>query len=186
MIIGLSGYARSGKDTVADFLVKQGFTKASFANPIRESLYSLNPFVSEDGVRLHDAIKEHGWDGYKNSQYSAEIRQLLQRFGTEVGRDIYGEDFWVDLMLEDIKGAGGDFVITDVRFENEADAIVQQGGEIWRINRPDVEPVNSHWSEVALDKYEKFAVIIDNSSTIEDLFTELANTFPELGNHNGN
>jgi dephospho-CoA kinase len=53
MIIGLSGYARSGKDTAADHLVNEyGFTRYSFAAPMKEAMYRLNPIVHSDQIAV--------------------------------------------------------------------------------------------------------------------------------------
>jgi hypothetical protein len=176
-IIGLSGYARSGKDTVADILVRDhGFTRLSFAQPMRDALYALNPIVSIDNsekkIRVQDVISEYGWDGYKESFDGKEIRELMQRLGTEVGREMFGEAFWVmaaEGIMLNLLNEGKRVVFTDVRFPNEAAMIEEyNAGEVWRVRRPGVFPANSHASEAALDDYE-FDRYIDNNGTINDL-----------------
>jgi hypothetical protein len=87
-------------------------------------------------------------------------------FGTEVGRQMFGENFWVDIALNGIKETNA--VITDVRFRNEADAIKKAGGQVWRINRNGIGPVTDHSSEVDLDKYD-FDYVIDNDFSVSDL-----------------
>lgn len=62
------------------------------------------------------------------------------------------------------------WLITDVRFPNEAKSIKSRQGFLIRVNRPSVETNDSHESEIALDNYEDFDLVIDNSGTIEDLF----------------
>jgi hypothetical protein len=64
------------------------------------------------------------------------------------------------------------FVITDVRFPNEANLIKLKGGEVWRVNRGANKPINSHSSESAMDDY-KFDRIISNESTIQSLESEV-------------
>lgn len=171
-MIGLSGYARSGKDSVADFLVADhGFTKVSFAQPMRDALYALNPRIGLDGELLQDIIDEYGWDGYKKYPEFDEIRILMQRLGTEVARKQWHESFWVDLAVDkaiELVDQGEKVVFTDVRFPNEAEAIEYFGGQIWRINREGVLPANAHASETAMDVYS-FECIIDNDGTLEDL-----------------
>lgn len=188
MIIGLSGYARTGKDTIANFLIENyGFTRMAFADPIREALLSLNPSVSiadMSHVPLSSAVKSMGWEAVKD--LSPEVRELLQRMGTEVGRNLFGENFWVDLLMKRAIDLGTNIVIPDVRFSNEADAIRSWNGEVWRINRPGSEPVNSHLSEVELDTYPFFSMVINNNSTPEELFSELTPIFEEISVHNGN
>jgi hypothetical protein len=168
MIIGLSGYARSGKDTAADRLVNDhGFTRHSFAAPMKEAMYILNPIVSSDSIgnfRYQGLVDVYGLDSAKES--NPEIRRLLQVFGTEVGRSMFGNNFWVDLTLNNIKE--GNVVISDVRFKNEADAIKKAGGQVWRINRNGIGPVTDHSSEIDLDDYN-FDYIIDNDYSVMDL-----------------
>ena len=168
MIIGLSGYARSGKDTAADRLVsKHGFSQYSFAAPMKEAMYILNPIVGSDSIgsfKYKNLVDTYGLDKAKESY--PEIRRLLQVFGTEVGRSMFGENFWVDLTLNNIKEEHA--VISDVRFKNEADAIKKAGGKVWRINRHGVGPVTDHSSEIDLDDYN-FDHIIDNDYRVMDL-----------------
>ena len=155
MIIGLSGYAQSGKDTVADYLVnKYGFKKVSFADPIRKALYILNPKVDiadMRGVQLASAVDGLGWENVKAD--SPDTRELLQRMGTEVGREMFGEDFWVSQGLL-VANEHRNVVFADTRFVNEANAIRTEGGQIWRISKFGTDPVNDHPSEVALDDYQ--------------------------------
>lgn len=168
-VLGLSGYARSGKDTVADHLVEtQGYTRISFADPMREALVALDPVIHLGGypIGVAAAVRMVGWEKLKGM--SSDIRPLMQRFGTEVGRAMFGENFWVELALSRIPD-GSKVVFADVRFPNEADAIRDLGGEIWRIERSGVEAVNAHVSERALDDYT-FDATITNAGTLEDLY----------------
>jgi hypothetical protein len=110
MIIGLSGYARSGKDTVADWLcLNYGYTRLSFAQPMRDAIYTLNPMV-EGGNRVADLVDEYGWDIAKSNP---EVRRLLQVFGTDVGRKQFGDNFWVQQAFDKIEGTK--IVFSDVR-----------------------------------------------------------------------
>lgn len=172
MIIGLSGVARSGKDTIADYLVENyGFRKVSFADPIREALYRLDPDIELDGydMKLASAVRLLGWEKLKDA--SPSIRGLMQRMGTEVGRNMFGENIWVNTALNSIT-PGEKIVITDVRFPNEADAIQATGGKLWRVERPGVGPANDHPSESALDAYE-FPIKLVNEGTLEDLWKKV-------------
>jgi len=170
MIIGLSGYAQVGKDTVANYLVERyDFVKVSFADPIREALYRLDPKVDiadMRGVSLRAAVDGLGWENTKVD--SEDTRKLLQRMGTEVGREMFGEDFWVNQGL--LKASQHDNVVfADTRFENEANAIRKHGGQVWRVHKHDHGPVNNHPSETALDDY-RFDWTLPNYAGIEDLY----------------
>lgn len=169
MIIGLSGYARSGKNTAAEVLVKHaGFTRLSFAGPMKEALYHLNPLITIGGMRgvnLSSAIDNLGWEAVKDD--SPEVRGLLQRMGTEVGREMFGEDFWVKQAMAEAKKYEN-VVFSDVRFINEAQAIQSAMGEVWRIERPGITPPNNHISEHQLDTFA-FNAIIRNSDGLDKL-----------------
>lgn len=161
MIIGLMGYAQSGKDTVAAQLVAEhGFERIAFADTLRDCLYALNPWIKS--VPLQRLVNSNGWDATKRD---AEVRGLLQRLGTEVGRNILGDSIWVDTALRKVKD--GDYVISDVRFPNEYFAISERGGRLLRIKRPGTEPINAHPSETALDHIASES--IRNDGTLEDL-----------------
>lgn len=189
MIIGLVGYARSGKDTVANYLVEEhGYLRQAFADPMREALLRLDPRINVGemrGVSLSEALKNLGWEALK--EHSDDVRHLLQRMGTEVGRQMFGEDVWVNKAMS-ITSHVDNVVFSDVRFTNEADAILRVGGRLWKITRPGVGPVNSHVSDSAMDAYpdSSFDLIIHNDSTKESLFHELEKTMLSLGAHNGN
>jgi hypothetical protein len=171
MIIGLSGYAQVGKDTVANYLVEHyGFVKVSFADPIREALLKLNPVLPDypglSGVDLAWIVNKAGWEAVKKD--SPYCRGLLQRLGTEVGREMFGEDFWVNQGL--LKASQHENVVfADTRFANEANAIRKHSGQVWRITKPNHGPVNGHPSEVALDDYA-FDWMIPNYTGFEELY----------------
>jgi head-tail adaptor len=167
--IGISGWARSGKDTISDHMVaNHGFTKMSFAAPMKDALYALNPRITVNNVKdtsLKTGVDVYGWEDLK--KYGPEIRELLQRLGTEVGREMWGENFWVDMAINKIQD-GSKVVFADVRFPNEADAIKALGGEVWRVERFDSGPANDHISEHALNDY-KFDHLIRNYNGLESL-----------------
>ena len=170
MIIGLSGYAQVGKDTVANYLVENyGYKRVAFADPLREALYNLNPVITDlpevFSSTLSNAVDHIGWETVK--QNSEQVRGLLQRMGTEVGRKMFGEDFWVNLAFKNVY-KGSKIVFTDVRFPNEFDAIKSVDGKIWRVEKPGIQAVNRHSSETALDNHF-FDRGINNDSSIEDL-----------------
>jgi hypothetical protein len=175
MIIGLSGYAQSGKDTVAELLcLNYGFKRISFALPMRDAIYTLNPYV-EGGNRVVDLVDEYGWDVAKANP---EVRRLLQVFGTEVGRNLFGENFWIDQAFKRAEEYER-VVFSDVRFPNEAQAIQQRGGDVWRINRHNHAPVNTHKSEHAMDMF-MFKHVLYNDGTLDDLSDEVFMLAKEL------
>jgi hypothetical protein len=166
MIIGLSGYAQSGKDTVAELLcLNYGYHRVSFADPMREALMRLNPVINSQPLAC--LVDDYGWDVAKSNP---EVRRLLQVFGTEVGREMFGENFWVELAFK--QSPQERVVFTDVRFPNEAQAIIDKGGQVWRVQREGHKPVNLHASETAMDNW-RFDDLILNHGSLDDLADEV-------------
>ena len=168
MIIGLSGYARSGKDTVAELLcLNYAFKRVAFADPIREAILTLNPKI-DSITHVSHRVEDYGWEVAKQEP---EIRRLLQVMGTEVGRKMFGENIWIDMAFKQAEQYQ-QVVIPDVRFPNEADAIKELGGIIWRINRHGLNGINEHRSEHAMDSYMVDHVIY-NDGSLDELSDEV-------------
>ena len=178
-LIGLTGYAQSGKDTVASILVKKyGYTRVAFADKIRDFLYGINPMVacSPTGY-LQDLVNLVGWD---NAKQEPQVRRLLQDLGISA-RELLDENIWITTALGKVS-KDERVVVTDVRFENEAMMIKLMGGQLWRVKRVGFGPVNEHVSESELDGYKVNQIFVNNGS-IEDLevlvTTRMRNAFSE-------
>lgn len=96
-------------------------------------------------------------------------RDLLNEVGTNIGRNQFHQNIWVDIIRKSIL-SGDITIIDDVRFENEAEFIKNHGGFLIRINR-DVNEIN-YESETSLDNYQKWDFKIDNSKLTEDQLEE--------------
>ena len=188
-IIGLSGYARSGKDEAAKVLVKEfGFKRVAFADKLREFLYALNPMIDmnrrysptePDGppIYVQEVINKYTWDGYKETPFGPEIRRLLQRLGTEAGRNTMWDSIWIDAAFAPYKNGNHKIVVTDVRFPNEARAIQDMGGQIWRVKREGVGPANNHPSETSLDNWRFDGYLNNWSDDINTWYASVAKTY---------
>lgn len=167
-IVGLAGPARCGKDTVASLLHRVFNTgSVAFADPIRDSLKAM---LGLEWEHFHGKLKEVEIDWLGKSP-----RQLMQTLGTEWGRDRVNPDIWLliagrkmDKILED-RGV----VVTDVRFENEAEYIRSKGGEVWHISRPGIQAVNAHASEAGVKFVPGVDKKIINDGTLDDLLTKV-------------
>ena len=142
-LIALTGYAGSGKSTVAKHLVeKHGFTLVKFAGPLKNMMRALG---------LGDREIEGDLKEQPHPLLCGETpRHAMQTLGTEWGRNCIGQEFWIRAALENahaVLDQGGRVVIDDCRFNNEADAVRALGGEIIQIRRPCVAPVSAHPSE---------------------------------------
>ena len=173
-IIGLNGVARSGKDTVAKILHDlYNYEVYSFSETLNDALVALNPVVYSTLVSTNPDVYEPtryasiiAVRGYEAAKEVPEVRRLLQAMGTEVGRNILGEDIWVDALFKKIGSHKA--VITNVRFPNEADAVWGRDGVVWEVIRPGYKPALGHVSDTALDAIQKDAYI-HNDGTIRDL-----------------
>lgn len=170
-VIGITGLARSGKDTVGGILVdRHGFTRVAFADGVREAALALDPMIkipSGDSVRLSNVVDFYGWD---QAKAISEVRRTLQRIGSEAGWMIHGQNLWIELAEKKISGPT---VITDVRFSHEASWLSRIGASLWRVERPGNElsltgETAAHASEAGDLGREPDAVIV-NDGTLEDL-----------------
>lgn len=183
-LIGLTGRAGCGKDTVARILCEtQGFVQIALADPLRDGLKAMFG-LSDDQISRRD-LKETRIDWLGKSP-----RELMQTLGTEWGREQVSADIWLRVArrrIEKIKASPpclhiNGIVISDIRFENEADWLRAQGGCVWHIHRPAgcVLSIHTaaHSSEQhipALDSEPH----IDNTGDLDDLYTKVADILME-------
>jgi hypothetical protein len=181
MIVGLAGYARSGKDTAAEVFVQEGFTRLAFADLLKEFVYRINPYIVDEGAygvvhRLTELVDSEG--GWETAKHYQEVRRLLQVTGTEAARRLLGEDVWVNALFNKIV-PGEDYVITDVRMENECNAIAESRGILLWVHREGVGPANDHATENSLSEYD-CNFVLDNSGSIEEFQHSVRGLLKEL------
>lgn len=149
LLIGLAGPARSGKSTAADHLVRNHLLEHyAFADPLRSGLMEIFNLDPDD---FEGERKEQTLDWLGRS-----TRELMQSMGTEWARQMVHPDVWVRIAeqnlnyLQNSLSSVVGFVVSDIRFENEAEFIRQRGGTIIHIERPDAAKVNPHVSEAGI------------------------------------
>lgn len=195
MIIGISGKKQCGKDTVCkiikalDIWNRYGdgdmltfvkmllktpsplgsiWYKHAYADKLKQVLSII---LNVDVVAFEDNIfKMSNSEIAKPEGGYYTNRELLQRFGTEVGRSI-SPTLWVDALFTSYS-EDDHWIIPDVRFPSEAKAIKDRGGIVIRVDRETLSHDN-HPSETALDDYEGFDYRIDNNSDIEHLIDKV-------------
>lgn len=146
MIIGVIGFKRSGKDTFADYFVGLcSFKKYSFAKPLKDGVMA---FFGWTEPQMNDPVLKEEIDEF----WGISPRQALQWVGTDAMRKALPEAYplfkqvtdnniWVKRFERTVSiNPGVDFVIPDVRFQNEVDAIRKQGGLIIRLHRQSAVP----------------------------------------------
>ena len=150
MIIGLIGFAGSGKGTIADILVsKKGYTKLAFADAVKDAtaaIFGWPRFLLEGDTeesRVWREQKDEWWS--KKTGLHVTPRNMLQLMGTEVGRGMIHPDVWIYAMERRME-LYPNVVIADVRFPNEMRFIQEKGGFIVRVKRGD----DPEWYDTAL------------------------------------
>lgn len=173
-IIGLTGQAGAGKDTVRAILEEHGYHGLAFADPIRDMIGALLDHAGTGRQWMTQReLKECTIPGL-----DASYRQLAQTLGTEWGRAVT-PDLWLRIAAAHMQSVTRDnyasfgFVISDVRFENEAGFIWQRGGVVWRVHRPGLEPVREHISEAGARLIEPDFNIM-NTGSLQDLRATVA------------
>ena len=141
MIVGLVGFIGAGKGTVADLLVERHyFLKESFANSVKDSCAAV--FGWDRAMLEGDTPESRAWREQDDKWWSEKLgkpfspRLALQLMGTEAGRDVFHPDLWVHTVMRRCRSTVN-YVIADVRFPNEINAIKNSGGRVVRVRRGD-------------------------------------------------
>lgn len=173
--IGLHGKAGSGKDTTASLLqsfLPEGSTRTvAFATPLKEAAKAKFG-LTDWHVNTQEGKKEY------IPALGRTVRQLLELEGTEATRDVYGDNFWIWRMSQEADKAFKEkikiFIITDVRFENEAQFVRDNGGFVFQIDRELGQELAtvSHASAQPLPPH-LVNIFVPNNGTIQDLEKEV-------------
>lgn len=175
-VLGLCGQAGSGKD----YFARAAFQRVGFV-PIALA----NPFKVEEVV-LNKLPVEEVWG---NQEKSEEVRSRLQIRGTEQGRDIHGQHIWLhtaEAMMYFFLQYGADkFVITDVRFPNEAAWIHNLDGQVYRLvgRGGETGKQADHRSETEVSRVEADRVIDNSPSRENEALYEFYDHLNEDFNH---
>lgn len=188
IVIGIAGKKGSGKDATASMLESLCHkysiecSKIAFADALKEELFKY--VLEPNGIpkeALHDDRKRH-------------FRLILQGYGTDFKRDMVSKSYWTDKVREYLEQVRLEAVtdtclspiviVTDVRFQEEYDLILDYSGTLIRINRYNglLDKIkkffkrDKHSSECALDK-NKFHCVLDNSGTYEQLEEKVESFF---------
>jgi hypothetical protein len=222
-IIGIFGYAGSGKDTVGKIIQhKLSHTEVNIKDILEEPLMhgwwleeksgweikkwagklktvaslitgiDVEKFEDQEFKKTElgpewNTIKKYESDapwiseGGEAYEERMTVRDLLQKLGTEAMREGLHTNVWVNALMADYKPGPfypevstedhaklPNWIITDTRFPNEAQAIKDKGGVVIKVDRPGVSAINTHTSETALDDWN-FDYIIHNNGDINQL-----------------
>tara|TARA_A100001015_G_scaffold286842_1_gene356000 strand:- start:1817 stop:2383 length:567 start_codon:yes stop_codon:yes gene_type:complete len=171
---------------IIGLLGNQGVGKSYISQYISDELYKLNKksiiLAFADHFKI-DCVCKH------NIEYNRvfgdkdlESRKLLQKVGTEEGRDVFGQNIWINVVENWIKvfySRGIEyFIISDVRFLNEVEWIKSINGIVIKINAPErhkiclkkesnnnldnENEIKAHISEIEINKITNYDLIINN------------------------
>ena len=196
MIIGICGFQSSGKDTIADYLIKEhGFIKMSFASKLKDIISIMFGWPRD---KLEGLTKEdREWREQVDYWWSKTLkmpqltpRYVMQYFATDLFRNKFHPDIWVKIVENELNNLleqsnQANIVISDCRFENEINMLIRLGGKIIQIHRDPPywfydyrrgeEPENIkliHRSEIEWIRcYRDYDV--ENDGTIEELHQKI-------------
>lgn len=169
MIIGITGNIGSGKSTISTHLIeKYLFTEYSFAQPLKQ----IGEIFKFEKSELYGTQEEKR---QINSFWGISGREFLQKLGTDVFRNHLPtvlpemENVWIRLFEHQMAQKKGNYVISDVRFVDEAKAIQSIGGIVVKLNRTMNREgeEHKHSSELELNQIVPNFVIDNNGSKDE-------------------
>ena len=185
-VLGISGKIGSGKDTFAEILAKEKKTpveRHAFADKLREvtQLITGESMTKMDNLPFFNTVYNYTQE-QKNIYlpiWDKTIGGILQTIGTEGMREGFDFDVWIKSLYEThwkkCEKLNHIMIIPDVRFPNEADFVIKHGGIVLRLEgdpmdvRKNSNRDLNHISETALDNYNNFSEIINNSEPDLDL-----------------
>ncbi|WP_412057735.1 hypothetical protein [Bartonella sp. DGB2] len=168
-----SSAPQSGKTTIAQHIARcHDYHPASIAAPLKKFINDIltTGYHRESFKNLETYTKEKAIPELSGKS----PRVLMQSLGVDWGRNVMGEDFWLNLflhkynLLHSKELSSGFLIIDDLRFPNEFEALKERGAVFWKIVRKDAHRPNDHKSEGLLDAY-KFNETIQNDEGTEVL-----------------
>lgn len=175
MITAVSGKIGSGKDKFAELFINHVQKEYGYVFENKKFAYNLKKIVSIlAGVTMDDVLSREGKLKYL-PEWGMTIGEMQQKVGTEAIRNNIHPEAWVLSLFGTYNEEKDFWIVTDVRFKNEANFIKSKGGIIIRLNG---DPNNSrigddrnmeHISETDLDDYTEFDYVYENIPPISNL-----------------
>lgn len=178
VLIGLMGCKHAGKDTVADYLVSHhGFVKYAFADPVKQICQVMFRLETR---QLHDPLAKEEMD----ERWGMTPRQMMQKVGTDMVRNMWGDDFWVANMEARFQSSSPTHVVvSDVRFQNEADWIKKHRGILVRVKdttSASSSTTDHHVSETEQQSIQEDVLILNHKQGLDTFHHQLEDLFRPL------
>ena len=164
MIIGISGKMGSGKDTAGKIIydiLKPNCEIIHFADPLKDLC------INYLGLSHDDVYTENGKKQF-NDFWKMTNREILQKVGTDAFRNGFDENVWVKITeLKILSNTNCNFIIPDIRFDNEAEMVIKHHGIVLNIERNNGNN-NNHISEQGISN-NLITANIENNGSVEEL-----------------
>ena len=212
MIVGITGFIGSGKDTVAKMLVEKGAVQDSFASPLKDLCASV--FGWPRDMLQGDTIESRDFRETPDMYWTRKLgidqftpRLAVQLLGTEIMRTHFNQDIWLDSLEYRIrKNEQQDtmVVVSDCRFKNELDLIKKLNGIVIHVIRdelpewyetavhankgsvPAKHTMETRFAKVHASEWKwvgyDFDFVIQNSGTLEELQAEVDSVYADMKN----
>lgn len=164
-IIGLSGKSGSGKDAFAKYVCERGYERVALADPLKRAVQASHGFTDEQLWGELKNVVDRFW--------GVTPREVLQKVG-QAYRQTLGEDVWIRALMKRVDPAKN-YVVTDVRYHNEAWDLAVHGAKLVRIERPNNPQALTgdaalHPSETELDDFKVWDRMIVNCADLPHLW----------------
>lgn len=184
LVVGITGKAGSGKSTVADMIkdrVPESYQYA-FAAPIKRAAATLFGGIFEDlGIKNSEWLEVGEFKEMKIPGFDFSPRQFMQHLGTDIARKL-DPNVWIKLANDELGIAefyhDKLFVVSDVRFDNEAEWVKRTGGLLVQVLRDNAHEVNPHSSEGGVTVVPDYILL--NNTNLNDLVDQVDNLIKDI------
>lgn len=169
-IIGLLARSRSGKDTVADYIIQtyqnttlETIVKRRLAGPIKDAVHALYGFDIHD---LETDLKD-----FKIPKYNCSPREAMVTI-TKAIMELSGTDFFTNRLYDSI-GVSEITIIPDIRYIHDIERIHENGGIVIKIER-NIEDIVCYSNENTIEDMDADYIIVNNG-TYDELYAQINN-----------
>jgi len=175
LIIGVVGKKGSGKDTLADYVIRSStkkIEKMSMASPIKDACRILFDLSEE---QLHGSLKED-----IDNRWGLSPRSMFQWLGTDVFRERFDLNFWIahaEHRIRRIMDSHDMIIIPDIRFVNEAEMVMSfKNHMLIRVVRSDREADDPHKSETEMERIPTSWIdhVIPNDGSLDEFYSKIS------------